>query len=227
MNYIPVFDGLSKQLPACLQALEGNNSREWFQAHRQEFQQQVAEPLAALIEAIAPDMVRLDDALISRLSRPQRDIRFSRDKSPYRTQMWFVFRRDQPDWAGHPAFFFEAGPEHCRWGMGWYAARPATMAALRGIAQEDPGRFLAAMAAATARGFALHGDPYKRQPPVPAGMPEEIAELSRRRNVYLCRMTGYEPPLLNSEFATILAADYAALGALYGLFCLANAPPLP
>jgi len=222
MDHLPIFEGLSKKLPACLQELGRHNSRAWFETHRQEYQQWVADPLAALAEELAPDMALLDNAIVKKLSRPHRDTRFSKDKSPYRTVMWFAFRRAQADWVAYPAFFFEAAPQHCRWGMGYYSARPATMSALRNIVHENQQRYLTAMAAAAERGFSLHGDLYKRHPPIPADMPEAIAELARRRNAYLCRMMGYgEPLLLRSELATVLAADFAALAAMYRLFCLA------
>ena len=215
---------LDKTLPACLRELQRNNSREWFHAHKEEFQSHVVAPLAALAEALAPGMVLLDDSLVKKLSRPQRDVRFSRDKSPYRTEMWFAFRRVQPEWTKYPAFFFEATPEFCRWGMGYYCASPTTMSALRGLAEEDQEQFLTAMAAAKERGFTLHGDKYKRQPLVPADLPEEIVELFRHRNVYLCRTMDYEQLLPGSELATVLAADYAALGGMYRIFCVAAEP---
>jgi uncharacterized protein (TIGR02453 family) len=219
-----VFDGLSKKLPACLRELGRNNSTAWFHAHREEYQRRVVTPLAALAETLAPDMALLDSGLVKKLSRPHRDTRFSRNKSPYRTVMWFAFRRGQPDWTEYPAFFFEARPEGCCWGMGYYAARPATMSAMRDLVLEDPERFLAARAAAASRGFALEGEEYKRRPPVPDGTPEEVTDLTRRRNVFLTRTMGYVAPVLNSELAEVLAADFAALGALYHLFCMANEP---
>jgi uncharacterized protein (TIGR02453 family) len=222
MGYTHIFDGLSKKLPAFLEKLRRNNTREWFHSHREEFQHSVVTPLAALAETLAPDMARLDSLLIKKLSRPQRDTRFSKDKSPYRTEMWFAFRRIQPDWTEYPAFFFEATPEHCRWGMGYYSARPATMSALRDIVQEDHKRFLAAIAGAAGRGFELNGELYKRHLPIPPGTPKEIAELIRHRSVYLGRMMAYGPSLLSRKFAETLAADYTALGAMYRIFCLAN-----
>ncbi|MCL1980815.1 MAG: DUF2461 domain-containing protein [Proteobacteria bacterium] len=222
MDSIHTFDGLNKRLPAFLRELGDNNSAEWFHAHREEYLHSVAMPLAALAEILAPDIALIDNSLVKRLSRPRRDTRFSRDKSPYRTEVWFAFRSVQPNWTEFPAFFFEATPEHCRWGMGYYSARPTTMSVLRDIAQEKQKRFLAALASATRRGFALHGDLYKRHPPVPADMPKEIAELIRRRNAYLCRTAGYGPLLLSGELTEMLAADYAALGAMYRFFCMAH-----
>ncbi|MDR1934355.1 MAG: DUF2461 domain-containing protein [Candidatus Accumulibacter sp.] len=222
MDSPQVFDGLSKKLPACLRELGRNNSSAWFHAHREAYQRRVVAPLAALAETLAPDMALLDGSLVKKLSRPQRDTRFSRDKSPYRTVMWFAFRRAQPDWTEYPAFFFEAGPDRCRWGMGYYAARPATMSALRDIVLEDPERLLRAKAVAAGRGFALEGELYKRPPPVPVGTPEEITDLTRRRNVFLSRTMGYEAPVSSRELAEVLAADFTALDALYRLFCMAS-----
>jgi uncharacterized protein (TIGR02453 family) len=217
-----VFDGLSGKLPGFLRKLGRNNSREWFHVHQEEYRRHVAAPLASLAEALVPGMLAIDDLMVKKLSRPQRDIRFSKDKSPYRTAAWFSFRRPRSEWTGYPAFFFEAAPECCRWGMGFYSARPATMSALRGIARDDPARCLAAMAAAAGRGFALLGDLYKKHPPIPDGASGEIADLIRHRNVYLCRVAGYGPPVSSEALVEALAADYAALGAMYRLFCEAS-----
>jgi len=225
-----MFNGLDARLPACLRELEQNNSREWFHAHRQEYQDRVATPLASLAELLAPGMARLDGSLVKKMSRPQRDARFVSNKPPYRTEAWFAFRRTLPNWTEYPAFFFEAAPEHCRWGMGYYSARPATMAALRDIAQENHKRFGQAMAMAASRGFTLQGELYKRPPGIPADTPEAIVDLMRRRNAYLCRIMDYGPLLLSDRLADTLAADFAALGGMYRLFCMANerhAPALP
>ena len=216
-----VFSGLSKKLPAALQALARHNSADGFHAHKDEYQRHVVTPLAALAESLAPEMALLDSGLVKRLSRPQRDTRFSRDKSPYRTVMWFAFRRAQPDWTEYPAFFFEARPEDCRWGMGYYAARPATMSALRELVLTEPQRFLTAKASAARRGFALEGDAYKRLPPVPPDTPAAITDLTRRRNVFLSRTMGYEASVLSHELAEEIAADFAALEGLYRIFCAA------
>jgi len=217
-----VFDGLSEKLPAFLRELGDNNSSEWFHANRKEYLRCVAMPLASLAEILVPDIASIDNSLVKRLSRPRRDTRFSRDKSPYRTETWFAFHSAQPNWTEYPAFFFEAGPEHCRWGMGYYSARPATMSILRDIAQKNQKLFLTALASATGHGFALHGELYKRHPPIPADIAKEIAELFCLRNAYLCRTADYGPLLLSDELAEILAADFAALGAMYRFLCMAQ-----
>jgi len=201
-----------------LQELGRNNNREWFIGHRPDFDRLVAEPLTALAGSIEPDMRCIDPTLICRVSRPNRDVRFSKDKTPYRTTMWFAYRPPQSEWTDLPAFFFEATPEHCRWGMGYFEASAATMTALRDHATEHQPSFLSAIDAATNRHFTVEGDLYKRGPGIPPGAPEAVAELFRRRNVYMCRIMPYGPELLQPAFGSELVADFEALAPLYEFF---------
>jgi uncharacterized protein (TIGR02453 family) len=222
MNKAQQFAGLPERLPVFLRELERNNSRKWFLSHRDEYRDCVAQPLQALAEFVAPDVWARDQSLAMKLSRPNRDLRFARDKSPYRTEMWFAFRQDQPDWTNYPAFFFEVTPEQCRWGMGYFSASPATVSALRDVVARNPERYLKALASATKRGFSLQGEPYKKPPVPPDGMPDEIIDLYRRRNAYLSRIASYGPLELSGEFATVVADDFAALNAMYDIFRRAN-----
>jgi uncharacterized protein (TIGR02453 family) len=59
--------------------LEANNNRPWFQAHRDVYDRAVREPFEDLIDAVADEFGEL------RMFRPNRDTRFSKDKSPYKT----------------------------------------------------------------------------------------------------------------------------------------------
>jgi uncharacterized protein (TIGR02453 family) len=73
-----------------LAELEANNNREWFQAHRDAIRAHVQEPFAALLEAIS---AALADTKVPLRGGPQtmfrmnRDVRFSADKSPYKTNV--------------------------------------------------------------------------------------------------------------------------------------------
>jgi uncharacterized protein (TIGR02453 family) len=81
-----------------LRDLAAHNDRDWFEAHRETYEREVRGPLRALVEemdvrlaAIAPEIV--GDTKRS-LFRIHRDVRFSRDKSPYKTHAacWFFHR---------------------------------------------------------------------------------------------------------------------------------------
>jgi uncharacterized protein (TIGR02453 family) len=75
--------------------LEKNNNKPWFEAHRAEYERQVREPMRALIEEMNSRFARLAPEMygdpVRGMFRINRDIRFSRDKSPYKVHAacWF------------------------------------------------------------------------------------------------------------------------------------------
>ena len=77
--------------------LSRNNRTEWMQANRQRYQECIVQPLRHLCEELAPAILRLDARFETsgrtgaNLSRINRDIRFAKDKTPYRTQMYLKF----------------------------------------------------------------------------------------------------------------------------------------
>jgi len=74
-----------------------NNHKEWMDANRERYRACIVQPFRALLDALAPAAQRLNPAFDIRgrtgssFSRINRDIRFARDKSPYRTQMYLKF----------------------------------------------------------------------------------------------------------------------------------------
>lgn len=73
------FDGFPAQMFDFLQGLEEDNSKSYWEAHRDTWEERVREPVAAFMETLEPEFGSL------RTFRPNRDVRFSADKSPYKT----------------------------------------------------------------------------------------------------------------------------------------------
>jgi uncharacterized protein (TIGR02453 family) len=77
--------------------LSRNNRTEWMESNRDRYKQCVVHPLRALCEELAPAVLRLDERFETsgrtgaNLSRINRDIRFAKDKTPYRTGMYVKF----------------------------------------------------------------------------------------------------------------------------------------
>src|SRR5438477_12940477 len=78
-----------------LRALKRNNRREWFAAHRDDYEAHVRQPMIAIIErlaadlhAFAPDLIVSPKASVYRIYR---DTRFSENKAPYKTQIAAIF----------------------------------------------------------------------------------------------------------------------------------------
>jgi len=95
---VNAFHGFRPAAFRFLRALKRNNRREWFEAHRGEYEREVLEPMRTLAEeldvrfaALAPEFVAERRRSLFRIYR---DVRFSKDKSPYKTHaaMWIFHR---------------------------------------------------------------------------------------------------------------------------------------
>ena len=81
----------------------GNNNRKvWMDANRERYRASVVQPLRRLLERLAPAFLRLNDRFDvtgrtgTNFSRINRDIRFAKDKTPYKTQMYLTFETPAP-----------------------------------------------------------------------------------------------------------------------------------
>lgn len=220
------FGGFPKDAPDFLKALAANNAREWFQAHRDDYETLVRGPLYRLVTALSSTMRAIDAGFETdprrAVSRIHRDTRFSRDKTPYRVNQWLAFKRPGPEWAQRPAFFLEIAPDGWRCGMGYYAAGPQVMAAVRNAIAARPRVFDLAMGQADAAGFTVDGEAYKR-PRIPEGASDAAAEWYRRKTVYLVRRRPLEPLFFRPDLATDVAKRFQALAPLFRFLAKANA----
>jgi uncharacterized protein (TIGR02453 family) len=106
--------------------LAKNNSKVWMDANRDRYQQHVVGPFRALLDALAPAALALHpDFDVSgktgkNFSRINRDIRFSKDKTPYRPQMYLTFsNRASGGWDGGQ-FYVGATGDSITWGFRVY-----------------------------------------------------------------------------------------------------------
>ena len=79
-----------------------NNKKVWMDSHRDRYQATVVQPFRRLLEALAPRVLELDDRFDTscrsgaNFSRINRDIRFAKDKTLYKPQMYVKFRQPLP-----------------------------------------------------------------------------------------------------------------------------------
>ena len=103
----PSFDGFTEGTIKFLHGLKKNNNKEWFEAHREQYEQDLREPFKSLVSAMAERFKNAKLPIIANpkvsLFRINRDIRFSKDKSPYKTHVgsWFPLEGiGKDDWSG-------------------------------------------------------------------------------------------------------------------------------
>ena len=83
--------------------LSRNNSKAWMDVNRERYQTSIVQPFRRLLEELSNDVLKLDSRFdVSartgpNFSRINRDIRFARDKTPYKTQMYLKFSVPVPD----------------------------------------------------------------------------------------------------------------------------------
>jgi uncharacterized protein (TIGR02453 family) len=152
--------------------LKMNNSKAYFEAHRQQYQQDVKGPMVALLADLEFEFGE------ARLSRPHRDIRFSADKSPYKSNIY----------ATTSGGYVALDAEGLMVGGGTYEMDAAQLARFReAVAASASGTKLAAIVAALRdKGYDIGGQELKRVPsPNPQDHPR--ADLLRHKRLIYWR----------------------------------------
>ena len=107
----------SPTLFSFLRDLEANNDREWFATNKQRYERSVREPGMQFIQGFAPHLAKISPHFVAdarpnggSMFRIYRDVRFSHDKSPYKTNVGFQFRHEAGRDAHAPGFYLHLEP---------------------------------------------------------------------------------------------------------------------
>ena len=181
-----MFQGYSDETFEFFMAIRFNNNTDFFHSNRDWYLRSVREPSLALAEALAPTVEWMDDALERRpnrvVSRINRDIRFSHDKSPYRDYIWLSFREPTEDRGSTIGLYFDISVEGSSYGMGFYNANKPFMNALRRRLLIEP-ETVQEMLAPMGSEFTLHANSYRRMA-VPEQVPEALRPLYPLKGFY-------------------------------------------
>ena len=213
------FNGFSPEAIQFLADLAANNDRAWFQPRKAEFERLLKEPMEAMIAALAD---RLAARGVPILADPKkapfriyRDTRFSKDKSPYKTNVGASFpwvEAGSPGGGAHSNggyFHFQPGEMYAGGGM-WMAEKP-TLDAFRKQIVDDPDRVKASLEEpgfVKAFGNVRTHDELKRVPPgLPADHP--MADYFRWKDIVFGRRLA-DDEVLSPKLPDTLADGYAA-----------------
>lgn len=212
------FNGFTHETLNFLDEIHLNNNRVWFEQNRERYKLVVHSPFIALGNTLYGAMSKLDPGFELRsekiISRINRDVRFSRDKSPYRSNIWISYKRPQKEWMEAPAFFFELMPDSYRYGMGFYNAGKSTMDLFRTAMTEHEDEFIKIVnTIAKKKLFSLEGEAYKRR--IENTLPDILQDWYQKKNLYLMRTCEIGEELFNGDIAGILTSGFKSLEALY------------
>lgn len=141
-----------------LAGLEADNSKDWFDAHRDEVRAHLQEPFAATLVAIS-DRLKPTEAPLSggekTMFRMNRDVRFSNDKSPYSTHVSGVLTRSGAKGESNGIAYLHLDKHGGYVAVGWYKLTPKDLGPIRDRMVEHPDKLKAVVEALAAHSLEL------------------------------------------------------------------------
>lgn len=160
--------------------LKENNHKEWFHAHKKRYENAVKKPFHDFVQVMIDRVAELDPRVNidakDAIMRINKDIRFSKDKTPYNTSMRAIISATGRKDKTHPGMFLRIGSDSIGYYGGLYATDKAQLQAIREAIADDPDGFeeLLEDPDFKARFGTLQGDKNKR-------LPKEFQEAAKRQ----------------------------------------------
>jgi uncharacterized protein (TIGR02453 family) len=176
------FRGWSEECQRFFIGLELDNSKRYFEANRHTYEEAVKGPMVALMDSLAAEYGPV------KIFRPNRDIRFSKDKSPYKTNIAGTAGM------GGRGGYLSLDARGLTVAAGRYQLTPPQLSKYRKkVAADSTGAALAVIVAGLEKaGYGIGGEALKR---VPAGLPQDHprARLLRHKILYIYKNFGLKP----------------------------------
>lgn len=212
------FSGFPKNTVRFLAELSRNNDKRWFDAHREDYERYFVDPARDFVEALGPRLKKLDREIQAvakvngSIMRINRDIRFSKDKTPYKDHLdlWF-WSGDKRGWDGS-GFFFRLTSTGLILGAGTHVFAPPALARYRqDVLHEKRGPALAKVVTGLrSKGYAVSGETYKKTPRgVAADHPR--ADLLKHGGLYATWESKHPKELGTARFVEFAAAHFGRM----------------
>jgi uncharacterized protein (TIGR02453 family) len=160
------------ELFAFLEELRYNNDRSWFHANKERYRRDVQTPMLRFIDDCAAPLRSISRQLVAdarpvggSMFRIQRDTRFSKDKSPYKTHAAAQFRHVEGKDVHAPCFYLHLSPGEVFFGAGIWHPDAVALRAIRSLIASHPERWRKVTRAASfRRACRLEGETLERPP---------------------------------------------------------------
>ena len=127
-----MFRGFSQETVDFMWGIRFNNERNWFMAHKEDYTKYLYHPMKDLGAELQEKLLEKfpDSGLNLKISRIYRDARRLFGRGPYKDHLWLsLFRWESEESEGaRPVLWFELTPDGWSYGMGFWCAKPVTMA---------------------------------------------------------------------------------------------------
>ena len=220
-----MFEGFSQRSIDFMWNLRFNNNKAWFEEHKDEFKRDFQTPMKELGQEVFARMTADygDRGFIHKLSRIYKDARRVRDGSLYRDNLWFSVEKpcaEKEESSGILTFWFDLNPEGWSYGLGYYAAKAATMEKMRVRIDEFPKKFEKLIDLLNSQDeFKLDGPEYARAKSAPT---PKTQEWYNKKSFSLIHFGEIGDELFSREFAGRLVSGYKFLMPFYDYFAAAE-----
>ena len=166
------FEGFPKQTLAFLRGLGKHNDKAWFDAHRADYDAYYMEPAKAFVAAIGRKLALFEPGITAEprvngsIFRINRDIRFSKDKTPYKDHLDLWFWEGPERKTAVSGFFFRLRHDSLLLGVGNHSFDKDLLTKFReAVADDEMGKPLAKLQEKLAKaGMPCEGETYKKVP---------------------------------------------------------------
>lgn len=194
--------------------LAANNNRDWFQDNKKRYEQSVKQPFSDFVQELILQVKKHDSALDlepkDAIFRINRDIRFSKDKTPYKLCSSAIVARGGKKDHVSPGLYIELGPEKVAVYGGVYMPDKQQLTAIRSHIVKNMGKFSQMLndEAFTAAYGTLHGEKNKI-------LPKELKEAGELQPLLYNKAFYYyshmkPETMLNADFITLVMNRYEA-----------------
>lgn len=210
-----------------LRALGRNNNRDWFTAHKADYETHLRQPFLRLIADLQPDLAAISPhyradprPMGGSLFRIYRDTRFANDKTPYKTWSGARFFHERSKQVPAPSFYLHIAPGDCFVGGGLWHPEPETQRRIRNFMLDNPSGWKAAVQSpAFRRRFELTGGTLVRPP---RGFPAEHELIDDIKRKDFVAGAGLDDDIvLGPRLRQSVAAQFKALAPMIDYLCAA------
>lgn len=181
------FETLIPQARSFLADLARNNDRNWFKAHKDHYDARLKTPALLLLDQVAHDLSKqFGSDVDTKLFRPQRDVRFSKDKTPYTTHLHMLWTRRRGG-SQDMRYFFGISPDYVTVGAGLMAFDKSVLSQWRTAVDGVFGDEIKALTATVERHGGRLREPALKRVPAPYGKDHRNGDLLRRKGFSVWR----------------------------------------
>ena len=151
--------------------LKKHNDREWFLANKTRYEEQARDPFLRLIADLQPGFEKINPRIVvdpspsrGSMMRIYRDIRFSADKTPYKTNLAAHFKHAKAKDGAIPGYYIHIAPGECMIGAGIWQPEPREAQKIRNAIVAEPKRWQKLTAGKKFGTACMIGESLKRPP---------------------------------------------------------------